>query len=283
MSRTKIQSAQGLEARWVLVTPALAGKWLGKNSNNRPLRNQVVGILAGDMAAGRWRDNGDPIRWGADGVLQDGQHRLAAIVESDSSQELLIVGGLAAGAFESIDGGIKRTVADGLRGVQNASALAAAGRLIWLQEHHGGILDRSHAVSKAEILAFIRSTPSIAESVAFCVSAPGEGVDRIFGSACFVAYFVHYTRLSHPERLASFLRGIGSRPDGLSVGQPTFALRERIHEEKARGAVGLKPCSPPLRSLFVRAWRAHRDGRRLTKLLLPKNLVFTSVDLDPRL
>ncbi|MDP2620568.1 MAG: hypothetical protein Q8P46_10395, partial [Hyphomicrobiales bacterium] len=65
------------------ITPELAREWLEKtNRKNRPLSELKWTAYAVDMLEGRWQYNGDAIRFGSDGVLLDGQHRLMACVEA---------------------------------------------------------------------------------------------------------------------------------------------------------------------------------------------------------
>ena len=61
------------------VTPAIATRWLGLNTNNRHPRITDVRALAADMRGGRWQQNSETIKFGTDGRLIDGQHRLMAI------------------------------------------------------------------------------------------------------------------------------------------------------------------------------------------------------------
>ncbi len=80
----KIQTKQGRV--WIEreVTPQMAAELLGKlHPGQRRLRKQHASAIAKDMLAGRFVWTADPIRVDADGLLIDGQHRLAACVESD--------------------------------------------------------------------------------------------------------------------------------------------------------------------------------------------------------
>lgn len=67
------------------VTPEIAKRWLTRNPRNRVARPATVARYARDMAAGKWHLDGSPIRFDATGTLLDGQHRLAAIIESEAT------------------------------------------------------------------------------------------------------------------------------------------------------------------------------------------------------
>ncbi len=75
------------------ITPKLAAEYLKKHNthNYRPLRRSVYKPYAEDMRNNRWELNGEPIVFSLDGTLKDGQHRLAAIVESGKTIEMVVV------------------------------------------------------------------------------------------------------------------------------------------------------------------------------------------------
>lgn len=101
-----------IEHTMMLVTPKLAAQWLDANLTNRSLRQGVVEQYANDMKANRWTNCTAPIAFYADGDLADGQHRLWAVVESETSQSFIIVRGLAREDGLNIDTGLGRTVVD---------------------------------------------------------------------------------------------------------------------------------------------------------------------------
>ena len=67
------------------ISPEEAARFLEKNTNNRALTEQQVRYYAQQMKAGEWTYDGQPIRFAEDGQLLDGQHRLTALVESNTT------------------------------------------------------------------------------------------------------------------------------------------------------------------------------------------------------
>jgi hypothetical protein len=68
------------------VSPELASQWLSENnSHNRKLVEAHVERLAHEMKAGRWQLTHQGIAFSTKGVLLDGQHRLWAIVMSETT------------------------------------------------------------------------------------------------------------------------------------------------------------------------------------------------------
>ena len=95
-----------------LVTPDVAAKLLENKAPNRNLSSAIVKKYASAMLANEWYEAGDPVRINIYGQLMDGQHRLAAIIESGCSIELLIVEGVQPDAMMVLDSGRKRSLRD---------------------------------------------------------------------------------------------------------------------------------------------------------------------------
>lgn len=113
------------------ITPAKAKTYLGHNLANRNVRRSHVLFLANEMTAGRWKETHEGIGFFEDGDLADGQHRLHALIESGTSQKMLVVRGLSKDAMSGIDVGAKRSIGDYLHlhhGVANSNLTAAAAR-----------------------------------------------------------------------------------------------------------------------------------------------------------
>lgn len=109
------------------------------NHGNRRLSQSVVNRYAQDMLNGLWRHpTGDPIIWDSEGKLQQGQHRLAAVVQSGVAIEFLVITGANPGDFQVLDQGKKRSAADvlGMSGFSNTTNVAAVARISIMLEHH---------------------------------------------------------------------------------------------------------------------------------------------------
>lgn len=96
------------------ITPDMAKAMLEKNLNNRPASKAHVQKLKQAMLDGHYRLTGDAIRFGADGRLYDGQHRLMACIEADKPFDTYVIENLAEDTMLVIDGGNKRSAADQL-------------------------------------------------------------------------------------------------------------------------------------------------------------------------
>lgn len=82
------------------------------NSHNRPLSAGWSLELSRRMKAGAWKQNSMSAGFYKDGLLEDGQHRLAAAAISGVSWNVVIVFGVEHGSVDTIDGGRRRSGAD---------------------------------------------------------------------------------------------------------------------------------------------------------------------------
>jgi hypothetical protein len=92
----------------MMVGPDQAIKWLESNLRNRPMDQKHVDYLIAEMKAGRWKLTHHGIAFDINGVLQDGQHRLWAIVLSGCTVEMNVTFNTPEDCIEYVDGGRKR-------------------------------------------------------------------------------------------------------------------------------------------------------------------------------
>ncbi len=123
-----------MRSRVQTITPARAAELLEANTTNRPLSRPVVRSFAEAMRRGEWLVTHQGIAFDVNGVLVDGQHRLAAIIEADLPVELTVFSEVAEGTFDVLDIGKRRTAADvlAIEGEKNSTMLAAMVRTVWL-------------------------------------------------------------------------------------------------------------------------------------------------------
>ncbi len=125
--RSKVQS----------ITPKKAAEYLEANTANRPLSTAVVKSFAEAMTRGDWMVTHQGIAFGSGGVLVDGQHRLAAIVQANIPVEVTVFTDVDEGTFDVLDTGKRRNAADvlALEGEKSVTMLAAMVRTVWLYEN----------------------------------------------------------------------------------------------------------------------------------------------------
>ena len=119
------------------ITPERASQWLAANTTNRPVSKAVVRSFAQAMRRGEWMVTHQGIAFDTRGVLVDGQHRLAAIIEADVPVELTVFTEVGEGTFDVLDIGKRRSAADvlAIEGEKSSTMLAAMVRAVWLYEN----------------------------------------------------------------------------------------------------------------------------------------------------
>lgn len=125
----------GVEIYLAQITPSMAIDFLAKNSEGqRNLNEQVAARYAEDMSSDEWPFTGSPILFDDKGELIDGQHRMQAIINSETTQMCLIVAGLPTDIIRAVDAGRKRNYATFLAMVKerpSATAQSGAIRAYW--------------------------------------------------------------------------------------------------------------------------------------------------------
>jgi hypothetical protein len=246
----------------VEITPELARKWLGQNTHNRNVRQRVVLAYAADMVAGNWQWNGESIKFAIDGTLLDGQHRLAAIIESGMTITMLVVRGLPSEAQETVDGGAKRKFSDvlQLRGERSPVLLAAITRRVTAWEAGGRGIGRNikYAPTTAQLqqtlekYPWLRDVTLISNRISAHCGLPGS----IIGLGWWL-----FSQLSAED--TDFFFGRLADFQDLSRTDPIYQLRKSSDASKSvRGSRS----ETYLTAIMIKAWNAYRDGVQVSLL-----------------
>jgi len=239
-----------------MVTPAMARAFLDAAGVNRPVGRQIVHRYAAAMTAGEWQLTHEGIAFGTDGLLMDGQHRLAAILESGVSVPLFVFMNIDRSVFSKIDIGAKRTAAHILSicGKKNCNVLAASLQLLHQYSNPAGNNNMypgwGSMASPTSLLDLLGEHPEIELSAKY-----GKDSTHILTAAC--GAFSHYvfSRMDKDAADEFFARlADGANLDG---GHPVLLLRNRLIRDRA-GMTRL-PRRTRL-ALTFKAWNALRRG-----------------------
>lgn len=251
----------------VLVTPDMAQRWLdGNNHQNRDISELRWRGYSADMREGRWNFNGETIQFDWNGELQNGQHRLLAIVDCGLAQTFLIVRGLDPDAKLTMDQGTRRQPKDQLKlaGVVADTVVAAAIR-VFIRWDRGLLFGDQvgRKVSTSEIVAWAQKHPRQVERMS---AFSARGAKRIKCRPSVALAVALRFSLIDPDGAEEFIDGL-IHGAGLPVGSPVYVLRERLKNDHDRK---VKVTERDEIGLFVTAWNAWRDGREITKLQRPR-------------
>ena len=97
------------------ITPDMAKKILAhRNKNNRPLRYTHLEKLSNAIEKDEWKVTHQCIAFDKDGNLIDGQHRLAAVLQTRKTVKMTVATNMDASIFDVVDTGTKRSTGDAL-------------------------------------------------------------------------------------------------------------------------------------------------------------------------
>jgi hypothetical protein len=184
-----------------LITPAQAQKYLDTQTRNRNLSETTVARYAEAMEQDRWALTMESIKFDRDGVLIDGQHRLAACVKANKPFRTAVTRGLEHGAFAEMDTGRPRSPGNVLHieGYSRANLCAAAIKVIqgiqdaendenvrsfrargsrqayldWMQKHGPQLLEACNVIDTKDARAILRP-PSIFVALRFLFGQVNE-------------------------------------------------------------------------------------------------------------
>jgi hypothetical protein len=207
------------------------------------------------MRACRWSFNGEPVIISKDGLINDGQHRLRALVEANVSIPMLFVFGVDRDTRLTVDQGAARTAGDylGMEGIENSAAAATIARLvIAIERERHARLYRENDVTNIEIRRRVSADPKISEAAHYAMSH--YKCTRAFAPPGVIGTAFYLLSEVHPDDAREFMDQVCTGEE-LRSDSPAYAVRDTmLRLGKTRG---LK-----LAAIF-HGWVAHRAGRPL--------------------
>ncbi|WP_280265246.1 hypothetical protein [Nocardia wallacei] len=259
----------------VTLDAAVAQQWLLRNTNNRTIREKKVRAYHLEMIEGRWKFNGEAIKFDTDGNLLDGQHRLAALARTAGTGlafPMLVIRGLPPDTQVTMDQGVKRTPSDQLElrgiGANNAQLIAGGIRVLeqWLEGSLSTGRDRTRmsGLSAPKVVEWAERHPQHVEVIKLYAS---RGITRIKARPSVTAAVAVRFHEIDPDDCARYFDGVLTGA-GLALDSPILALRERLDRIRTNK---VQTSDWEFLALFVITWNAFRRGRPLTKVQLPKH------------
>jgi hypothetical protein len=241
---------------------------LDANSMNRPLTRSRVVEYAAAMERGEWLVTHQGIAFDSAGVLLDGQHRLAAIVEADQTIEMTVFSDVPDGTFGVLDTGKKRSAGDTLavEGEKSTNQLAAMLKIVYLYDTRPELAwsGRASRLSNPQVLELLEEHPNIRDYV-HVGEQIGQATGMIKTAAGASSYLID--RRNRRAALSEWYEGI-IEGTGLGKGDPRLAFRNAMHQMSRQKA------GQPLRrkdsrehvAIYLTAFNAWSDGERVRTL-----------------
>lgn len=256
------------------VTPEIATTLLARNpeDENRKISKVVVGKYQKDMANGKWNGlNGQTIVISREGYLNDGQHRLSAIIGSQSKIPTMVIFGADRKSRLTLDQNKTRTSGDYLAmlGVSNPNNVAAIAVILTTYENDNFVKSRStfgavaskFRPTKAEIHEY--ATKHLKE-IEGALHRTMRGDSRLLAqpTRLAAAYAILARITKNKEKLANFFDGL-LYGENLKRGDPSFTCRHRLMRDRKERL----PVISTLETIF-RAWNYHVQGKDMFTVVL---------------
>lgn len=222
------------------------------------------------MRRGDWLVTHQGIAFDANGVLVDGQHRLAAVVEADLPVELTVFTDVDPHTFDVLDTGKRRNAADvlAIEGEKSTATLAAMVRTVWQYENRpdaswsGG----AASVTNHQIVQTLEGHPTIREFVGLGERIAAE-TGMIKSAAGAAAYLVEHVNHRRTDKLTAWHEGIVDGA-GLARTDPRLVFRRTMFTmaRKQAGVVRRRRDTREHFALYVKAFNAWADGDNISQL-----------------
>jgi hypothetical protein len=228
------------------------------NTGNRPLDPRQVERFKRLLVDRKWMNTGEPVIVSEDSILNDGQHRLTAIVEANIAAELDIRFGVPREAFHATGTGKARNARHvlAIEGYSNTTRQAAMARLIIHYDKHR--MANQEQVENGDILAVVDADDHICK-IAAKIQRSKFSPTRTGTFGFVLAIAARSAPLDQVFEFADLVtNGRFESPD---ESEPKRCLHVRLRDEALRKGERLNALDFTI--LTVKAWNAWVRGERM--------------------
>ncbi len=245
-----------------IITPDSAKMYLAINKNNRPIASRLVDSYANDMAGGNWKLTHQGLAFYEDGTLADGQHRLLAVIKSNTPTMFMVTRGLDVDTSIAIDQGRTRSISDCIRiGTDNN----------WITKNEVSIIRAIYGLTQASASTVLSHAPLAEEGIKFVRVHMRTTLRYISTALVKSAVAMAYYKEDH-DRLASFCHVLTSGVMESKNDVAAIRLREYLISTLGSSASAATRHSAHLRA--QRAIKAFSDRQPIEKLYEPENPIY---------
>ena len=245
------------------INKTTAEKMLKKNYSNRKLTMSNVLFLSKQMKEGKWLFDGQPIRFDEFGRLLDGQHRLNAVIHSDTAQEFLIVSGISSDSFKVMDTGKNRSGGDALSimGISYANYISATARLVI--KHEKGSHHKSGAgskISNTDIVNWYNDNKGIEE-----IARRSHDLNKAFSKILSMSYIMYLIYVFSEKNVIEAEMFIDELCYGTNIDRksPSNVLRRVLISDKmSKSSISANNKN----AIIFKAWNAFRMKKKISIL-----------------
>lgn len=267
------RDTKDVKAEIVDLTPEMASDLLAKNPKNRPVVAHRVDVLAADILSGNWVFNGEPIIVSKDGLLNDGQHRCAAVVQAGKPILTMLVTGVSRESRLTTDMGSARTAGNflGMNDVRHGNVCARVAFLLDQFDEYGVVVEKNkgrktsanarHVSTKQHVIRkYYKHRDEIDVAVELVESDNSRRLSSMsnFAFACLL-----FIRASDENTAGEFINSFLSGAN-LAENSPIHKGRERMLSER------MSKTLTPNRAIeiLIRCWNAWIGAAPFKRLMV---------------
>lgn len=250
----------------VTITPAIAARLLEMNDGNRPISERLVKDIASDIEHGFWQLNGETIIVSREGLLNDGQHRLEAVVRTGRPIQSAVMFGVERRARMTVDMGKQRTAGNflAMSNVSNSNNVAAVTRALMFYDrgiyaHGGGGRKGNFSPTKQDLLDYYEAHKKDIDNAVH--ELINDKFIRSAGSTAFIAAYVILHR-ANPVECGVFFARVSDGAN-LKSTDPVLWLRGRFMTPTSRKQFAVHERI----ELILNHWNRWRVGAKVNRAI----------------
>jgi len=246
------------------ITPKLADYILyNRNKGNRTMKRTAIVQYTKDMRNDKWLNTADPLKFGTDGQLKDGQHRLQSCVEANRPFTTHVCFGVNPDSFHVMDTGTKRSAQDVLyiMGVPNSKLAALTIKTMKMLEtgqRGGGMVVASNEYVKDIYLGLNKDL----FARALRASAPVFASINFPRSYTSALYYLVSDRLGEEFTVSKFLDDLAKGVGKSQRSAVPYMLK--IYNQRRSDPL-FNFTQNDYNNFLTRTWLAYKSNRLLTK------------------
>lgn len=243
------------------ITPEIASKILGANTDNRKLNLNHVKFLSDQIVSGNWKETGDPVKIAPNGRLLDGQHRLSAIVKSEHPISVWVARDVPEEVFTVLDTGKVRSAGDALSiaGLKSSTSQAALAKAVMAYDS-GKINNKSRSITNQETLDFCKQH-DLLPSVNLAATYALKGSPVKAGIIAITHYL--FSRIDQ-DQADSFMESLCLGVN-IQKGSALYLIREKLNKA-VLGRYDLSKWETV--ALIIKAWNYTRSGAVVPSIII---------------
>lgn len=249
----------GITARIMDITPAKAEEWYKKRRKDQRKESQAeINMLVRHQKKKKFPFNGQPILFDTNDEVCDGQQRLKSCIESGVTITCLVIWGIPAEVYPTIDAGRARSARDALKsaGIRNQTAMASACQIIFRVENN---------LPVAQFGVHLKLSPMEILNI----YNEHKGLDKLHMQSYYVGRVIHnmgvavackwfFNRRSFTDATGFYTK----LAEGtlLSKGDPILLLRDTLMPYRLHVGQTMP--------MMIESWNAYRKKETLTKFTI---------------